>query len=268
MSFFKTNDGIQLNYRWDGPWEGPVVLLLGGYTSNIATWLPQVETLTAAGYRTLRLDYRSHGQSEQTKQGLRIARLATDVHELLKTLHVQRCHVIGHSTGVSVIEIYLSLFGNQKIISLITEDQTPKMLNEGDWQFGLKDSSMDQLAIFADRFPKIKLTQQHLNDEIKKVLADNYTPFDFKLTRPLLLDGIAQDWRDVLPQEERPHLFLSGNESPLYPAGYPEAALKLQKHVNSAAYHFQGVGHIPHLEAVDEFNRVILNFIQLNDKVN
>lgn len=265
MSFFKTNDGIKIHYQWDGPFEGQVVLLLGGYTSNIATWAPQVTALNAAGYRTLRMDYRSHGNSEKTVQGLRIARLATDVQELLKTVNVMKCHIIGHSMGGSIAEIYVSLFGNHKIISLITEDQTPKMLNEGAWKMGLKDSSMTQLAIFADRFPRIKLTRKHLPDEIKKDLAKYYTPFDFKLTRPLLLDGIAQDWRDVLLLEERPHLFLSGDDSPLYPANYPEVALKLQRQSQSQVYHFKGVGHIPHLEASDEFNQVIIDFLRSVD---
>ncbi|MFL1695582.1 alpha/beta fold hydrolase [Weissella kandleri] len=265
MSFLKTNDGIQIHYQLDGPHNGTIILLLGGYTSNIATWTPQIEAFNAAGYRTLRLDYRSHGQSEQTAQGLRIARLAMDVAELLQQLDIKAVYIIGHSMGASVGELYLSLFGNQKVLSIITEDQSPKMLNEGEWQAGLKGSDLRQLGTFAERFPHIKLTQKHLSSEIKKVLAENYTPFDFKLTHSLLLDGIAQDWRDVLPTEQRPHLFMSGDASPLYPANYPEIALKLQRNPQSQTYHFEGVGHVPHLEAADEFNQVALAFF---DQIN
>lgn len=261
MSFFKTNDGIKLYYQLDGPFDGPMVMLLGGYTSNTATWLPQVQALNQAGYRTLRMDYRSHGQSERTPQGLRIARLAQDVHELIDHLNIEEMDVIGHSMGVSVLEIYLSLFGNDKIKKIITEDQSPKMLNDDNWQDGLRESSMDQLAVFAERFPRIKLTQKHLSTSVKQALAEHYTSFDFKLTRPLLLDGIAQDWRDVLPLEQRPHLFLSGDASPLYPATYPETALRLQGDVRSKAYHFANVGHVPHLEAVEEFNQEMLKFL-------
>lgn len=260
MSFFKANDGIQIHYQLDGPHNGTTVLLLGGYTSNIATWAAQIEAFNAAGYRTLRLDYRNHGQSEQTAQGLRIARLAMDVAELLHQLDITAVHVIGHSMGASVGALYLSLFGNQKVLSIITEDQSPKMLNEGEWQAGLKDSDLSQLGSFAERFPHIKLTQKHLSVEIKRVLAENYTPFDFKLTHPLLVDGIVQDWRDVLPAEHRPHLFMSGDASPLYPSNYPEVALKLQGNAQSQTYHFEGVGHVPHLESADEFNQVALAF--------
>lgn len=262
MSFFKTNDGIRIHYQWDGPFDGQVVLLLGGYSSNISTWLPQVEALNTAGYRTLRMDYRSHGNSDKTLQGLRIARLAMDVQELIKTVNVKKFHVVGHSMGASVAEIYVSLFGNQKVISLTTEDQPPKLLNEGTWTTGLKESSMTQLASFTDRFPRIKLTKKHLTDEIKRNLSDYYTPFDFKLTRPLLLDGLVQDWRDVLPLEDRPHLFLSGDDSPLYPSDYPEVALKLQGDAKSIGYHFMGVGHVPHLESFDEFNKILLVFLK------
>ena len=262
MPKFQTNDGVWLHYELDGDPQHPLVVLLGGYTSNVDTWVAQVGPLQAAGFRVLRFDYRNHGQSEQTNQGLRIARLAMDLANLLAALSIDKFSLMGHSMGAMVASQYLSLFGDTKVTSIITEDQTPRMLNTPDWQFGIANSSYAMMDEIAMRFPTMKLTRQPLPLELKRQVSAHYVPFDFKYNQPLLIDGMVQDWRDVIQAETIPHLFLAGTASPLYPVAHAEQALALQIVPGSAMHVFDGVGHIPHLEVVTEFNEVVVAFLR------
>lgn len=264
MSFFKTSDGVRLHYQFDGNYDQPVVVLLGGYTSMITTWAAQVDAFKKVGFRVLRFEYRNHGQSEQTDKGLRISRLAMDLHNLLVYLHVEDFSLVGHSMGAMVASQYISLFGDQHVKALVTEDQTPKMLNEDGWQYGVADSSFKEISQIADDFPKTKLIHQTVNKELKQQVSAGYVPFNFKKNRPLMVDGIVQDWRDVIMNEQIPHLFLAGSASPLYPVGHAQAGRDLQQVKNSSVHIFEDSGHIPHLEFYNEFNRIVIEFIAKN----
>lgn len=262
MSFFKSNDGVRLHYQFDGSSDQPVVVFLGGYTSMITTWVAQVEAFTNAGFRVLRFEYRNHGQSEQTDKSLRISRLAMDLANLVDYLHVDHFTLIGHSMGAMVASQYISQFSDRRVDAIVTEDQTPKMLNEDGWQYGVKDSSFARISQISDSFPTTKLVRQAIPKELKRQVSDGYVPFDFKKNRPLMIDGIVQDWRDVIRHESIPHLFLAGSASPMYPVDHAKNALDLQKVTGSAMHVFDGAGHIPHLEFPDEFNQIVLEFLK------
>jgi len=51
-----------LSYRFDGPEEGPVVMLSNSLASDLTMWDLQISTLVDAGYRVLRYDSRGHGR--------------------------------------------------------------------------------------------------------------------------------------------------------------------------------------------------------------
>jgi 3-oxoadipate enol-lactonase len=57
-------NGTRLNYCWDGPGQGTVVMFSNSLASAISMWDLQVPPLVEAGYRVLRYDSRGHGQSE------------------------------------------------------------------------------------------------------------------------------------------------------------------------------------------------------------
>ena len=54
-------NGTTLNYRFDGPEDGPVVMLSNSLASDLTMWDLQIPALIDAGYRVLRYDSRGHG---------------------------------------------------------------------------------------------------------------------------------------------------------------------------------------------------------------
>jgi len=64
---FATLTNGQLHYRWDGPEDGPVIVLVHGFSTPNFIYQQNVEALNAAGFRTLRFDHFGRGWSDRPK---------------------------------------------------------------------------------------------------------------------------------------------------------------------------------------------------------
>ncbi len=265
MSIFKTNDGVEINYHTYGAENAQPIVLVNGYSASEVTWCCQIEPFVAAGFYVVTYDHRSHGKSQKVHYGMTLARLATDLHELLAHLALHDVVLLGHSMGAATLMAYEELFTDENIASVITEDQAPTFMKHENWLNGVGRDLTD-LSKFIDDFPKTRLTQKPLADSVKRELGKGMLPFDFKAYRDLLQNVIIQDWRAELTQETVPHLFIAGGKSPIFLPAHAEAARNLQPHAHSQALIFEGCGHIPHLEDIDKFNQTIIEFVKDNTK--
>lgn len=65
-AFAELSDG-QIHYRWDGPEDGPIIVLVHGFSTPNFIYEQNVEALNAAGYRTLRFDHFGRGWSDRPR---------------------------------------------------------------------------------------------------------------------------------------------------------------------------------------------------------
>ena len=81
----------------------PVLFIsgLGGFGSF---WKDQVATF-ARRFEVIIFDHRGIGQSDESRIGYTIDRMAADVVRLLDRLEIKRTHVVGHSTGGAIAQI-------------------------------------------------------------------------------------------------------------------------------------------------------------------
>lgn len=63
-AFAALTDG-KIHYRWDGPQDGQVIVLVHGFSTPNFIYEQNVEALNAAGYRTLRFDHFGRGWSDR-----------------------------------------------------------------------------------------------------------------------------------------------------------------------------------------------------------
>jgi pimeloyl-ACP methyl ester carboxylesterase len=97
-----TSDGLELFYRDEG--DGPAVVMLHGLTADGEMnweWTGVAPAVRTAGYRTLLLDQRGHGRSDQPTDPALYDddRFAADVSSLLDVAGVERCALVGYSMG-------------------------------------------------------------------------------------------------------------------------------------------------------------------------
>jgi aminoacrylate hydrolase len=81
----------------------PVMLVtgLGGFGSF---WQDQVPAF-ARKFDVITHDHLGIGQSDQSRVGYTVERMASDVVELMDALGIERAHVVGHSTGGAIAQI-------------------------------------------------------------------------------------------------------------------------------------------------------------------
>jgi pimeloyl-ACP methyl ester carboxylesterase len=90
-------NGIRLHVAEAG--EGPLVLLLHGFTGFWWSWRNQLGALADAGYRTVAVDLRGYGDSDKPPRGYDLWTLAGDVAGLIRALGESRADVVGHGWG-------------------------------------------------------------------------------------------------------------------------------------------------------------------------
>lgn len=103
-------NGVKINYKIGG--QGPVVVLLHGYTQTSHMWIPLMPLL-ATSCTVVAPDLRGAGDSERTKDGYDKKTLAKDIRGLVHQLGYEQVQVVGHDIGLMVAYAYAAQFPNE-----------------------------------------------------------------------------------------------------------------------------------------------------------
>lgn len=260
MSYFITSDQVKINYQVSGKYAGQPLVFSTGFGANQANWQLQVDYFTAAGYRVITYDHRNQGLSQVALDDLTIKRQGQDLKEVIDHCHLINPVLIGHSLGASTVWSYLSQFGQQNLAAVVTEDLPPKCLRSSDWPIGLFGADRGDLTAAIEKLRHQSLTYRPLPHDLQVFLAQKTTPFNWGANVPLLMDSLPQDWRPVAQQEELPHLVITGQYSPLWPANQGQLTVALLAKGELSV--ISETGHVPHLENSVDFNTSLVNFLQ------
>lgn len=255
---FITSDGVSLEYTDQG--HGMPVVITTGYAGFKEIWTQQVKCLLTHGYRVINLDRRNHGRSQPTSKGLRMSRQGKDIQELLSYLRISRFNAMGNSMGAAAFWAYCSLFGDQKLNKMISVDQSPKMITDSSWPYGLLDLTWQNFPRASEKMYGVKTTVKRIDDDTYRILkrAQRGYQFDYDLNRPLLYDHAFQDWRDVISEITCPLLFVAGAQSPFWSSDHAQAAADLS--LRGQAVVVEHAGHIVMAEQTHQFNELMINF--------
>lgn len=138
-----THDGFDLAFvdrqpEKEGQGRGEPVLLIHGFASNHYTnWVAPgwMKTLADAGYRSIALDNRGHGETTKSYDGAAYTpdKMADDAAALLDHLGIGQAHVMGYSMGARV-SAFLALRHPQRVATLVFGGLGIGMVDGvGDW---------------------------------------------------------------------------------------------------------------------------------------
>jgi len=96
------NEGVRIHYEVTG--EGTPVVLLHGFPDSGRLWRHQVPALAEAGFRVIVPDQRGYGASDKPEgvDAYNLLHLVADVGAVLADAGVERAHVVGHDWGAAV----------------------------------------------------------------------------------------------------------------------------------------------------------------------
>lgn len=259
-----TSDGVTIRYDDEG--EGRPVVFASGFQGQGAHFVWQRDGLVEAGYRVVRYDHRCHGRSDFPQHGQRMSRLGLDLGELLSALDLRDVVLVGHSMGVSASLAYFSVAADawDRVSAFVAVDQSPKIVNDADWQWGLRGITEENVFDAAHfRFDWFDTGLEPEPPAQVRELVDSITPswedFPMDKARCLLIDHMVADWRDVVPRVQVPTLVITGRHTPFYELdGMRWFADTVQDGRLSI---FEHSGHDPYLNEYAEFNARLLEFI-------
>ena len=100
-------DGVKLHYLTAG--HGTPLLLLHGYTQTSQMWKPIIPLL-AERFMVIAPDLPGIGDSDIPADGVGMKSAAIRIHNLAKSLGVQKAEVVGHDIGLMVAYAYAAQF--------------------------------------------------------------------------------------------------------------------------------------------------------------
>lgn len=252
-----TADGVRLVATEEG--TGPTLVLIGGFAMAATGWGLQ-RAAFSADHRVVCIDRRSHGAADHVTRGQRMARHARDVDEVLRAMELTEVVILGASMGANVIWSLVELFGTQRLRAVVTVDQTPKMVNEGDWELGHHDLTPESAEAWVQQFPGDHNPFHRLPPlELLATMRDPSKELPMDDLRPLLRDHTWADWRDVVQRVDVPVLAIAGRHSPVWPC---ESSEWIADHApDGRCVVLEDSGHVPFLEQPDEFNAAVRAFL-------
>ncbi|HEX6678687.1 MAG TPA: alpha/beta hydrolase [Actinomycetes bacterium] len=136
-------DGVRLHARdWGG--DGQAVVLLHGLASNGRIWDGVAPRLVAAGLRTVALDQRGHGESDQPDHGYDFATVGRDLEAAVAALGLARPLLVGHSWGGNVVLQYAAERDDRAVAGLALVDGG--FIEVAAWPGMTREKAREQLA--------------------------------------------------------------------------------------------------------------------------
>jgi 3-oxoadipate enol-lactonase len=248
----------RLHCRWDGPAEGPVLVLSHSLGASLAMWEPQVEPF-GARFRLLRYDTRGHGASSVPAGPYTIGQLGADVLRLLDAHRVERASFCGLSMG-GTVGMWLGAHAADRIERLVLCNTSPWFGPPGAFDARIDAARREGLAGLVDGIlerwftPAFRAADPATVQRIREtVLA---TPVAGYVACCEALRDL--DEREDLARIRAPTLVIAGSHDPTSPPG---AALAIAAAIPGARCVELPAAHLSNLGAAAAFNASVLGFL-------
>lgn len=263
MSKIIRANGININYKLEGPEGAPVLMLSHSLASNLQMWDAQVESL-ATNYKILRADTRGHGKTEVTDSPYTVQLLLEDAIALLDALQIDKVHFCGLSLGGMIGQRFGAFYGD-RLFSLTLCDTTSQMRDPTIWS------------------ERIKAAQENGMPGIKSKTLSRWFTHDFIATENSIINEVGEmidntpivgylgcceaikkmDHTSILSRIQTPTLIIVGEQDQSTPVA---AAEFLKENIKkSKLMIIKSASHLSNIEQYANFNAVLEAHINANN---
>ena len=234
------------------------MVFLHGFGGDLNSWMFNQPAL-AEHFSTHALDLPGHGGSTLEVRDGAVPQLAADVLSLLDALEIAAAHFVGHSLG-GAISLFLALQNSERVLSasllcpvglgleinldfingFIAADRRKQMKEVLGLLFASPDAVRRRMVEESLRFKRL----DGASEALQAIRSANFTEME-------QADGM----RDLLGALKVPLQVIWGAEDKVIPATH---AKDLPQVVQT--YIIEAAGHMPHMEAADEVNRLLQVF--------
>jgi len=249
------HDGITLAYDDRGAGE-PAFVFVHGWTCDRSFFAPQAEHF-AKRHRVVSLDLRGHGESDKPEGPYPIAAYADDISYLIDRLGLGKVVAVGHSMGGNTV-LQLAASHSDRVAAVVMVDPAPFVLSP-ELRAGMEAmvaaielGNQDSRAQFITNYLFLPTSDPMFVEHVRRVMMGAPS----HVAASALQGCIAFDGPAVAAQCKVPALHLA-SASPWNPPHLMSQWLPNVVHGWTV-----GAGHFNQLEAPDQVNTMIENFVR------
>lgn len=270
--FIKLPDGYT-HYQLAGPQDGPVVVLVHGFSVPYFIWEPTFKSLATAGFRVLRYDLLGRGYSDRPHTRYDKALFARQLKDLLDALEIKTCRAVAGLSMGGVIAADFAVSYPERLEKLVLVDPAGFKLNYSPAYKLLFIPLLGELvfSLAGDRVLERAMSQDFHNEEYIQAFLDRYRPqMTYKGFKRAILStirvGVAEDgmeaYRLLGKMPDLPVLLFWGENDETVPFKFSKVLVSLVPQIQFRPV--ANVGHLPHYEQPETVDPILLEF--LNDK--
>jgi len=282
------NEALRMAYmdvKPQGAGNGRTILLLHGRNFPSSYWEPTIKALAGAGYRVVVPDQVGFGKSSKPVSALSFDLLARHTVALLDSLQLPRVDIVAHSMG-GMLAVRLARSYPDRISRILLE--APIGLE--DYRSFVPPTETDRIMADEDRLDGEAYRRQLVTNYSLTLPPQAITPFiearmrikgsaDYPRWLRAFVNSYQMIWGQPvvyeMPSLKQPVLFVMGANDHNAP-GRAYAPMEVRARMgenaklaqdiaarmpNAKAQVFDGIGHVVHLEALERFNRSMLEFL-------
>jgi 3-oxoadipate enol-lactonase len=244
---------------------GPTVVMLHGIGGGHLSFAPQVETLASSGYRAVAWDMPGYGHSTPIEP-YTFKGLAESCIALIESLKCGDVTLLGHSMGGMVAQEVMAR-RPELVNKLILCGTSPAFGKpDGDWQrdfIAQRTAPLDAgktMAELAETLVPQMVGPGALPEGVHLAThcMSQVPPATYRRALEAL---VTFDRRANVPLITVPTMVVAGEHDRTAP---PAVMKKMAAAIPNSSYlEIRGVGHLQNLEAPDDFDGLVLNFLAL-----
>lgn len=259
---FINANGIAMHCRIDGPSDAPPVVFGHALATDVGMWQPQVDAI-GGRCRTIRLDFRGHGQTSGAMDGYDFDTLAEDTAALIAALDLGPVHYVGLSMG-GVVGMKLAL-KYPELVSALVLSNTRSEVDEAfqrNCVARIEAAQHGGLASLVEPtmrrwFPEHLATSQA--DELLQIRAA-FVNTSLEAYVAYCADLKRLDITGDLGRLDMPVLLVGGKHDKTTP---PDVLGRIHDAINGSQLTiFDDCAHFPNIERPGLFNDALANFLE------
>lgn len=260
---FITSDAM---YWYELNGNGPVVMLLHGFTGSSKTWAPFIKKWEK-NFRVLTVDLPGHGKTE-TKTGRSMEKCCDDLKQLCDHLDIKTIHLVGYSMGGRTALSFAMIYP-EMVSSLLLESASPGLDTEQDQHARIQRDEqlakkieaegVDAFVNFWEKLPLFQ-TQTELSPQKQQTIREErigQTKKGLAQSLRSMGTGSQPSWWGKLAVLNVPVLLLAGDQDEKFMAIHENMAKRLP-HADLVVA--EQAGHAIHVERPAFFDRIVNEF--------
>ena len=244
--------------------RGEPLIFVSGLGGTGSYWRPQVPAFSSR-FRVITYDHRGTGSSDRLQRAFSIDQMTAELAQLMDALKIERAHIVGWSTGGAIGQT-LAIEQPQRIARLIL---CSTWTHCDPWFRGLFEARREILRqggpeLYAAFYPLWVYPPEYVNahdsgiEEERRQAVAGAPPVEVAMGRINAL--LAFDRRAGLPRIQAPTLVVASDNDYVIPSYHAEALARAIPGARLVI--LRGGGHANTATQPDEFNRIVLEFLE------